>query len=64
VGELPEHLRRSIAWDRGGEMAKWRDVRLQLGNASLLLRSGLTLAARQERKQQPLLRFWFERAAT
>jgi IS30 family transposase len=31
MGELPEQLRRSITWDRGSEMANWRDIHLQLG---------------------------------
>ncbi len=31
MSELPEHLRRSITWDRGSEMAHWRDIQLQLG---------------------------------
>ncbi len=40
MGELPEHLRRSITWDRGSEMAQWRDIHLQLQAAVYLNRPG------------------------
>jgi transposase, IS30 family len=29
--ELPEHLRRSLTWDRGIELAKYKDIQLELG---------------------------------
>jgi IS30 family transposase len=30
MSELPAHLRRTITWDRGSEMANWRTIDLQL----------------------------------
>jgi hypothetical protein len=30
MAELPDHLRRSITWDRGSEMANWQDIQLNL----------------------------------
>jgi len=31
MGKLPEHLRRSITWDRGSELAQYRRIQLELG---------------------------------
>ena len=30
MGRLPEHLRRSLTWDRGSEMARYADIQLDL----------------------------------
>nr|WP_226862949.1 IS30 family transposase [Mycolicibacterium baixiangningiae] len=30
MNQLPAHLRRTITWDRGSEMARWQDISLQL----------------------------------
>jgi transposase, IS30 family len=60
MGELPEHLRRSITWERGSEIAKWCDIQLQLG-APVYFCNPHSLATRQQRKHHRLLRFWFEK---
>jgi IS30 family transposase len=31
MGELPEHLRRSLTWDRGTELARYDKIQLELG---------------------------------
>jgi len=55
--ELPEHLRRSITWDRGSEMANWRDIHLQLGAPVYFCNPHspwqLPVAAGQQREHQP-----------
>ena len=61
MAKLPEHLRRTITWDRGSEMANWHDIHLELGTPVYLLRPPFALAARHQREHQPALRFWFEK---
>ena len=53
MSRLPEHLRRSLTWDRGTELADYRDIQLAARHAGLLLRPALTLATRHQREHQP-----------
>ena len=53
MGELPEHLRRSITWDRGSEMAEWRSIQLQLQAPVFFCNPHSPVAARHQRKHQP-----------
>ena len=53
MGKLPEHLRRSITWDRGSELADYAEIQLALEGTGVLLRPPLALAARHQREHQP-----------
>ena len=52
LGGLPEHLRRSLTWDQGAELAQHARLKIDTGLAGLLLRPAEPLAARHQREHQ------------
>ena len=63
MSELPEHLRRSITWDRGSEMAHWRDIQLQLGAPVYFCNPHSPWQRGSNENTNRLLRFWFEKGS-
>jgi transposase, IS30 family len=61
MGELPEHLRRSITWDRGSEMANWQHIQLQLGTPVFFCNPHSPWQRGSNENTNRLLRFWFEK---
>ena len=59
--ELPEHLRRTITWDRGSEMANWRDIKLQLQAPVYFCDPHSPWQRGTNENTNRLLRFWFEK---
>jgi IS30 family transposase len=59
--ELPEHLRRSITWDRGSEMANWEHIQLQLGTPVFFCDPHSPWQRGSNENTNRLLRFWFEK---
>ena len=59
--ELPEHLRRSITWDRGSEMANWKDIKLQLDAPVYFCNPHSPWQRGTNENTNRLLRFWFEK---
>jgi IS30 family transposase len=59
--ELPEHLRRCITWDRGSEMANWRDISLQLNAPVYFCNPHSPWQRGSNENTNRLLRFWFEK---
>ena len=61
--ELPDHLRRSITWDRGSEMANWRNIQLQLNAPVYFCNPHSPWQRGSNENTNRLLRFWFEKGA-
>jgi IS30 family transposase len=59
--ELPEHLRRSITWDRGSEMANWRQIHLELKTPVYFCNPHSPWQRGSNENTNRLLRFWFEK---
>lgn len=63
MSELPEHLRRSITWDRGSEMADWQDIQLNLNAPVFFCNPHSPWQRGTNENTNRLLRFWFEKGA-
>ena len=61
MGELPEHLRRSITWDRGSEMANWEHIQLTLKAPVFFCNPHSPWQRGTNENTNRLLRFWFEK---
>lgn len=61
MAELPEDLRRSITWDRGSEMANWRQIHLQLNTPVYFCNPHSPWQRGTNENTNRLLRFWFEK---
>ena len=61
MAELPDHLRRSIAWDRGSEMANWQDIQLHLKAPVYFCNPHSPWQRGTNENTNRLLRFWFEK---
>ena len=61
MSELPEHLRRSITWDRGSEMAQWRHIHLELKAPVYFCNPHSPCQRGTNENTNRLLRFWFEK---
>jgi len=63
MSQLPEHLRRSITWDRGSEMAGWKDITLQLNASVFFCNPHSPWQRGTNENTNRLLRFWFEKGS-
>ena len=62
MSELPAHLRRTITWDRGSEMANWQDIALQLQAPVYFCDPHSPWQRGTNENTNRLLRFWFEKS--
>lgn len=61
MSELPTHLRRTVTWDRGAEMAGWTDFSLQLQAPVYFCDPHSPWQRGTNENTNRLLRFWFEK---
>jgi len=59
MGELPEHLRRSITWDRGPELAQYERIQLALRTPVFFADPHSPWQRGSNENTNRLLRFWF-----
>jgi IS30 family transposase len=63
MSELPEHLRRSITWDRGSEMADWEHISMRLNTPVFFCNPHSPWQRGTNENTNRLLRFWFEKGS-
>ena len=61
MSRLPQHLRRSITWDRGSELADYVDIQLQLQAPIYFCDPHSPWQRGSNENSNRLLRFWFEK---
>jgi IS30 family transposase len=63
MSELPEHLCRSITWDRGSEMANWEHISMQLKAPVFFCNPHSPWQRGTNENTNRLLRHWFEKGS-
>ena len=61
MSKLPEHLRRSLTWDRGSELADYRDIQLALEMPVYFCDPHSPWQRGSNENTNRLLRFWLEK---
>jgi IS30 family transposase len=61
--DLPAHLRRTITWDRGTELARYRDIQLQLQAPVYFCDPHSPWQRGSNENTNRLLRFWFAKSS-
>jgi IS30 family transposase len=61
MSQLPNHLRRSVTWDRGSEMAHYEKIQLELGTSVYFCDPHSPWQRGTNENTNRLLRFWFEK---
>jgi transposase, IS30 family len=61
MGKLPEHLRRSVTWDRGSELADYQRIQLALETKLFFCDPYSPWQRGTNENTNRLLRFWFEK---
>ncbi|MBS2937066.1 IS30 family transposase [Nocardioides sp. J2M5] len=63
MSQLPEHLRRSITWDRGTELAEWERIQLELNTTLYFCDPRSPWQRGTNENTNRLLRHWFEKGS-
>ena len=63
MGNLPDHLRRSITWDRGTELAEYARIQTALNTTLYFCDPHSPWQRGSNENTNRLLRFWFEKAS-